>query len=162
TFDSIPQRLGEDYHSIKDDIPLLKSIRSMRRCLSGVDVLMIQPQPVESTQGANRTRRATRTPNPKDVVQKKRKGKQVAGEISSPIDEVSFYTLFKETVRIHEGSVDMKEDEFPQHLATITDETLNKHVNHVGLTEDQLRSHASATATMFGAAGLHGNTEARP
>nr|GEV96794.1 hypothetical protein [Tanacetum cinerariifolium] len=97
TFDSIPQRLGEDYHSIKDDIPLLKSIRSMRRCLSGVDVLMIQPQPVESTQGANRTRRATRTPNPKDVVQKKRKGKQVAGEISSPIDEVSFYTLFKRT-----------------------------------------------------------------
>nr|GEZ55836.1 IAA-amino acid hydrolase ILR1-like 5 [Tanacetum cinerariifolium] len=93
-------------------------------------------------------------------------------DMASIVSEVVFETAVvkvevapldrHETVRIHEGSVDMKEDEFPQHLATITDETLNKHVNHVGLTADQLRSHASATATMFGAAELHGNTEARP
>ncbi|GKE75932.1 hypothetical protein Tco_1542052 [Tanacetum coccineum] len=59
------------------------------------------------------------------------------------------------TVRRYEGSVDMKEDEFPQHLATIADETLNKHVNHVGLIADPLWPPASATAAMFGVAGLH-------
>ncbi|GKD76368.1 hypothetical protein Tco_1338989, partial [Tanacetum coccineum] len=33
----------------------------------GVDVPTIQPQLIESTQGANRTPRATRTPDPEDV-----------------------------------------------------------------------------------------------
>nr|GEV78645.1 hypothetical protein [Tanacetum cinerariifolium]GEV85064.1 hypothetical protein [Tanacetum cinerariifolium] len=61
-FESIPKRLEEDYHSIKDDTLLSKS--------------------VESTQRTNRTPRATRTPNPADVVQKK-KVKQAAGETTS-------------------------------------------------------------------------------
>nr|GEV09729.1 hypothetical protein [Tanacetum cinerariifolium] len=46
--------------------------------------LKIQPQPVKSTQGMNRIPRATRTPNPEDFVQKKRKSKQVVVETSSP------------------------------------------------------------------------------
>ncbi|GJW79580.1 hypothetical protein Tco_0143555 [Tanacetum coccineum] len=75
-FDSIPQRLEEDYHSIKDDIPFMRVV--------GVDVPTIQPQLIESTQGANRTPRATRTPDPEDVGQKKRKSKQVAGKSSLP------------------------------------------------------------------------------
>ncbi|GJX72706.1 retrovirus-related pol polyprotein from transposon TNT 1-94 [Tanacetum coccineum] len=71
-FPSIPQRLEEDYHSIKDDIQL-------------IDVPTIQPQPVESTQGTNSTPSTYRTPTPtaiaSDIVQKKQKRKQ---ETSSP------------------------------------------------------------------------------
>ncbi|GJS12700.1 hypothetical protein Tco_0407172 [Tanacetum coccineum] len=110
-FESIPKILEEDYHLIKDDIPLVSvystgevTVRGMlipndlltdeiqdtqaykdyEEKFKGVDVPTIQPKPVESTQGMNRTPRATRTPNPTDVVQKKRKGTQVAGETSSP------------------------------------------------------------------------------
>nr|GFD61036.1 hypothetical protein [Tanacetum cinerariifolium] len=44
-----------------------------------------QPELVVSTQGTNRTLRATRIPNPTDVVQKKKKkGKHATGETSSP------------------------------------------------------------------------------
>ncbi|GJX89406.1 retrovirus-related pol polyprotein from transposon TNT 1-94 [Tanacetum coccineum] len=75
-FPSIPQRLEEDYHSIKDDIQLV---------FVGIDVPTIQPQPVESTQGTNRTPSTHRTPTPtaiaSDIVQKKQKRKQ---ETSSP------------------------------------------------------------------------------
>ncbi|GJW68717.1 hypothetical protein Tco_0123141 [Tanacetum coccineum] len=54
------------------------------KSMEGVEVPMIQPEPVESTQGTRRTPRATRIPNPDDVFQKK-KGKRTAGETSSPI-----------------------------------------------------------------------------
>ncbi|GKB77461.1 hypothetical protein Tco_0944356 [Tanacetum coccineum] len=51
----------------------------------GVEVPIIQPELVESTQGTHRTPRATRTPNPDNVIQKrKRKGTQAARETSSP------------------------------------------------------------------------------
>ncbi|GJW86569.1 hypothetical protein Tco_0161909 [Tanacetum coccineum] len=82
-----PQRLEEDYHSIKNDIPL--EYKDYAKEFVGVDVPTIQPQPVESTQGTNRTPRAPRTPNPAtaivdDVVSKKKKRKRVARETSSP------------------------------------------------------------------------------
>ncbi|GKB61482.1 hypothetical protein Tco_0917668 [Tanacetum coccineum] len=49
-----------------------------------VDVPTIQPQPVESTQGLNKTPRATRTPTPTaEVVKKKRKSKAIARESST-------------------------------------------------------------------------------
>ncbi|GKA84608.1 hypothetical protein Tco_0806203 [Tanacetum coccineum] len=48
-----------------------------------VVVPTIQPVAVESTQGMNRTTRATRTPNTNDVVHMKRKGEQAAEELSS-------------------------------------------------------------------------------
>ncbi|GJT50496.1 hypothetical protein Tco_0976653 [Tanacetum coccineum] len=116
-FPSIPWRLEEDYHSIKDDIPLVSvyttgnvTVKGMlildefltddiratpeykeyEKVFVGVDVPTIQSQPVESTQGMNRTPSAHRTPTPTaivaivdDVVQKKKR-KQVAGETSSP------------------------------------------------------------------------------
>ncbi|GJY55168.1 hypothetical protein Tco_0446832 [Tanacetum coccineum] len=50
-------RLDENYHSIKDDIPLASVYTT-----GNVDVPTFQPQPVESTQGTNRTPSATRTP----------------------------------------------------------------------------------------------------
>nr|GEW81642.1 hypothetical protein [Tanacetum cinerariifolium] len=70
-YKSIPKRLEEDYHSIKDDTPLVNLYSTGK------------PEPVKSTQRTHRKPRATRTPNPVDVVQKKRKGKQVTGETSS-------------------------------------------------------------------------------
>ncbi|GJZ71124.1 hypothetical protein Tco_0634975 [Tanacetum coccineum] len=107
-FDFIPRRLEEDYHSIKDDVPLVsvyttgnvtikrmlipdefltndiretKEYKDYAKEFVGVDIPTIKPQPVESTQWTNRT------PNPAavvdNIVPKKRKGKQVAGETSS-------------------------------------------------------------------------------
>ncbi|GJT38451.1 hypothetical protein Tco_0938316 [Tanacetum coccineum] len=48
-----------------------------------VVVPVIPPESVESIQGMHRTPKATRTPN-LDIVQKKRKGKYIVGESSSP------------------------------------------------------------------------------
>ncbi|GKC45104.1 hypothetical protein Tco_1062826, partial [Tanacetum coccineum] len=109
-FESIPKRIEEDYHSIKNDT-LLVSVYTTRdvtvRGMLIMDILLtdairdtqtykdyeeeinrvgvptIQLEPVESTQWTNRTSRATKTTNLVDVVQKK-KGKRVAGETSSP------------------------------------------------------------------------------
>ncbi|GJS74150.1 hypothetical protein Tco_0706991, partial [Tanacetum coccineum] len=85
-FPSIPQRLEEDNHSIKDDIPL--EYKEYVKVFVGVDVLTIHPQPVESTQGTIRTSSAHKTPTPtaisSDVFQNKRKRKQIAGETSLP------------------------------------------------------------------------------
>ncbi|GJX22897.1 hypothetical protein Tco_0227342 [Tanacetum coccineum] len=90
-WDFIHCRLEENYHAIKDDIPLVSmyttgnvTIRGMlipcefifddicatmeykeyEKVFIGIDVSMIQAQPVESTQGTNRTPKATRTPTP--------------------------------------------------------------------------------------------------
>ncbi|GJT36583.1 hypothetical protein Tco_0927002 [Tanacetum coccineum] len=90
-------RLEEDYHSIKDDILLVsvyaignvivkgmlilddlptndihetKEYKDYVKEFFGLDVPTIQPQLIESTQGENRTPRATMTPNPKDVQKK--------------------------------------------------------------------------------------------
>ncbi|GKA15112.1 retrovirus-related pol polyprotein from transposon TNT 1-94 [Tanacetum coccineum] len=87
-FPSIAPRLEEDYHSIKDDVPL-GSVYTTRNVMYKeyeekfvrVDVPTIQPQPVKSTQGAHRTPRATRTPTP--IAEKKRKSKEVTGESST-------------------------------------------------------------------------------
>ncbi|GKC51791.1 hypothetical protein Tco_1074536 [Tanacetum coccineum] len=95
-FPFIPQRLEEDYHSIKDDIPLYKEYEKV---FFKVDVPMIQSQLVESTQGTNRTPRAHRTPTPTavvgDVVQKKRH--QVARETSSPMKSIKVTIRKKKT-----------------------------------------------------------------
>ncbi|GJS00988.1 hypothetical protein Tco_0317496 [Tanacetum coccineum] len=111
-YESIPKRLEEDYHSIKDDTTLVnvytigkitvtgmlipynlltdeirdtQAYKDYEEKYGGVEVPMIQQEPVESTQGTHKTPRATRTPNPNDVVKKKkRKRTPAAGETSSP------------------------------------------------------------------------------
>ncbi|GJS72280.1 hypothetical protein Tco_0705121 [Tanacetum coccineum] len=84
-FPSIPPRLEEDYHSIKDDILLYKEYMKM---FVGVDVPAIHPQPVKSTQGTNRTPSAYRTPISTtitgDVVQNKQNRKQTVDETILP------------------------------------------------------------------------------
>ncbi|GJT98484.1 hypothetical protein Tco_1094002 [Tanacetum coccineum] len=110
-FPNIPKRLEEDYHSIKDDVPLVSVYTTGNVLVRGmlipdalltaeiretddfkeyetvfmkVAVLMNQPQPVVSTQGTNRnTPRAPRTPTVSASPQETKKRKQTAGESSS-------------------------------------------------------------------------------
>ncbi|GJY84821.1 hypothetical protein Tco_0498847 [Tanacetum coccineum] len=111
-YPSIPQRLDEDYHSIKDDIPLVSvystgnmlfrgmlildafltdeihatdDYKESETVFVGVEVPMIQPQPVVSTQGTHRTTpRAHRTPTLTAASPQGKKRKQSVGETSSP------------------------------------------------------------------------------
>ncbi|GKE04132.1 hypothetical protein Tco_1396150 [Tanacetum coccineum] len=88
-YESIPKRLEEEYHTIKDDTPLVSVYTTGEVIVRGmqipndlltdairdtqaykdyvekyerVEVPTIQPEPVESTQGMHRKPRATRTP----------------------------------------------------------------------------------------------------
>nr|GEZ61758.1 hypothetical protein [Tanacetum cinerariifolium] len=75
-YESIPKRLDKEYHTIKDDTPLVNmyTTREVMDYVSeyeGVEYPKIQPM-VESTYRTIRIPRATWTPN-SDVVQKKRK-----------------------------------------------------------------------------------------
>ncbi|GJT22017.1 copia protein [Tanacetum coccineum] len=111
-FPNIPKRLEEDYHSIKDDVPLVSVYTTGNVLVRGmlipdafltaeiretddfkeyetvfmkVDVLMNQLQPVVSTQGTHRiTPRAIRSPtvSASPLVTKKRM--QIARESNSP------------------------------------------------------------------------------
>nr|GFB57477.1 hypothetical protein [Tanacetum cinerariifolium] len=69
---------------LTDNIRETQEYKDYVKKFVGVDVLTIQPQPVESIQGTHRTPRVTRTPNPVDDVVQKKKGKRAAGETSSP------------------------------------------------------------------------------
>ncbi|GJX91968.1 hypothetical protein Tco_0345294 [Tanacetum coccineum] len=64
-FSSIAQRLEKDYHYIKDDI--LLEYKEYMKVFVRVDVPMIQPQPVESTQGTIRAPNAYKTPTPTTI-----------------------------------------------------------------------------------------------
>ncbi|GJV32513.1 retrovirus-related pol polyprotein from transposon TNT 1-94 [Tanacetum coccineum] len=107
-FPDIPKRLEEEYHSIKDDVPLVSvyttrnvSVRGMlvldvflnaeirqtnnfkeyEMVFIRVDVLMNQPQPVVSTQGTHRITPSThRSPTVSASPLLTKKRKQIAGE----------------------------------------------------------------------------------
>ncbi|GJR99305.1 hypothetical protein Tco_0315814 [Tanacetum coccineum] len=111
-FPNIPKRIEEDYHSIKDDVPLVSvyttgnvSVRGMlipnafltakiretndfkeyETVFMKVAVLMNQPQLVVSTQETNRnTPRAHRSPTISANPLETKKRKQTTGESSSP------------------------------------------------------------------------------
>ncbi|GJZ61265.1 hypothetical protein Tco_0617402 [Tanacetum coccineum] len=123
-FHSIPQRIEEDYHSIKDDIPLYKEYVKV---FVRADVPTIQSQPVEYTQGTNRTLRSTRTPTPTaEVAQKKRKSKAVAGESSTPRKSLKVIIKQKKpsTTPIPPPSDDRERDEITK--ATLLSLTMHK------------------------------------
>ncbi|GJV81365.1 hypothetical protein Tco_1517235 [Tanacetum coccineum] len=108
---NIPKRLEEDYHSIKDDVPLVSVYTTGNVLVRGmlipyalltakiketddfkeyetvfmmVDVLMNKPQSVVSTQGTNRnTPRAPRTPTVSASPRESKKRKQTAEESKS-------------------------------------------------------------------------------
>nr|GEY87652.1 hypothetical protein [Tanacetum cinerariifolium] len=81
--------LSKDYHSIKDDIPLVSVYTTGNMTVRGMlisDAFITDD--VRAIEEYNKTPSAHRTPTPTaivgDVVQKKQKRKQVAGETSSP------------------------------------------------------------------------------
>ncbi|GKD29453.1 hypothetical protein Tco_1240231 [Tanacetum coccineum] len=149
----VDKRLEENYHSIKDDILVVSvytlgnvtvrgvlilgeflsdDIRATMECKEyekvfvRIDIPTIQPQSVESTQGTNRTPRATRTPTPTaEVVQKKRKSKAVARESSTPRKSLKVTIKQKKpsTTSIPPPSDDRERDEIAE--ATIL--SLTKH-----------------------------------
>ncbi|GJV62774.1 hypothetical protein Tco_1473602 [Tanacetum coccineum] len=111
-FPNIPQRVDEDYHSIKDDTSLVSvytignvlvlrmlilddflteeicatnDFKKYEMMFVGVDVLMNQSQPVVSTQGTHRsTLRDHRTPTVFTTSPQGKKRRQSAKETSSP------------------------------------------------------------------------------
>ncbi|GJS06861.1 hypothetical protein Tco_0363657 [Tanacetum coccineum] len=152
-FDTIPNRLEEDYHSIKDDFLLVSvytignvTVKGMLildefltdnihatpkykeyvKVFVEVDIPTIQPQPFESTQGSNRTPRAIRTPNPAEDIVQKKKRKQVAGETSSPRKsrKVTIKQVKPSTTPIAPPSDDKERDEIAE--ATLLSFALHK------------------------------------
>ncbi|GJV11177.1 hypothetical protein Tco_1352718 [Tanacetum coccineum] len=135
-FSEILQRIEEDYHSIKDDIPLVsvyttgdvrvrgmlildafltEEIRAIddfkeyETVFMNVDVPMNQPQPVVSTQGTHRsTPSAHKTPTLTTSPQGKKR-KQSAGESSSPQKSLKI-TIRQQKVVEREHDDDDSED----------------------------------------------------
>ncbi|GJR78168.1 hypothetical protein Tco_0148953 [Tanacetum coccineum] len=138
-FQSIHPRLEEDYHSIKDDIPLVSiytmgnvTIRGMlipdafltkeirvtndykeyETVFGNVAVPMNQPQPVVSNQGTHRSiPRAHRTPTLTTASAQGKKRKQSAGEISSPQKSLKVAIKQKQVVE-GEKDVELYVDKF--------------------------------------------------
>ncbi|GJX03817.1 hypothetical protein Tco_0189733 [Tanacetum coccineum] len=142
-FTSISSRLEEDYHSIKDDIPLVSvytignvTVRGMlisdafltkeisttndykkyETVFVGLDVPMSQPQLVVFNQGTHRTTtKAHRTPTLTTVSPQGKKRKQSAGETSSPNKSLKVTIKQKpKTTSIPPPSDDRKRDEIAE------------------------------------------------
>ncbi|GKB83754.1 hypothetical protein Tco_0950649 [Tanacetum coccineum] len=125
-FPNIPKRIEEDYHSIKDDIPLVSVYTTGNVLVRGmlipdafltteiretddfkeyetvfmkVVVLMNQPQPVVSTYGTNRnTPRAHRSPTIYANPLEMKKKKQTARESSSPRKSLKITIKQRQTI----------------------------------------------------------------
>ncbi|GKD28915.1 hypothetical protein Tco_1239693 [Tanacetum coccineum] len=102
-FPSIPLRLEEDYHSIKDEISLeiraTNDYKEYETVFVNVVVLMNQPQSVVSTQRTYRsTPRAHRTPTLTTASPQGKKRKKSDGETSSPQKLLKVTTKQKQVV----------------------------------------------------------------
>ncbi|GJU55567.1 hypothetical protein Tco_1229281 [Tanacetum coccineum] len=153
-FPNIPQRIDEDYHSIKDDIPLVSvytnrnvlvrgmsipdefltekihatdDFKEYKTVFVGVDVSMNQPQPVVSTQGTHRsTPRAHKTPIVSTASPQGTKRKQIVGKSSSPrkSHKITIRKKKQSTTLIPPPGDDRERDEVAE--ATILSLTLQK------------------------------------
>ncbi|GKD11274.1 hypothetical protein Tco_1190959 [Tanacetum coccineum] len=153
-FLNIPQRIDEDYHSIKDDIPLVSvyttgnvlvrgmlildefltkeihatnDFKEYETVFVGVDVLRNQPQPVVSTQGTYKsTPRTHMTPIVSTASPQGKKRKQTAGESSSPrkSHKITIKKKKQSTIPIQPLGDDRERDEVDE--ATILSLTLHK------------------------------------
>ncbi|GJY55338.1 hypothetical protein Tco_0454453 [Tanacetum coccineum] len=116
-FPNIPKRLEEDYHSIKDDVPLYETV------FMKVAIPMNQPQPVVSTQGNNKnTLRAPRTPTVSASPLETKKRKRPAGESSSR--KIIIKRKKRSTPSILPPTDDRERDEMAE--ATLLSRTLHK------------------------------------
>ncbi|GJX35681.1 hypothetical protein Tco_0247238 [Tanacetum coccineum] len=110
-FPNIPKRIEKDYHSIKDDVPLVMEtddFKKYKTMLMKVAVSMNQPQPVFSIQGTNRnTPRAHRSPTNSANPLEMKKRKQTVGESSSP--RKSLKITIKQRQRVKKDDDDSKD-----------------------------------------------------
>ncbi|GJS49470.1 hypothetical protein Tco_0599591 [Tanacetum coccineum] len=108
------------------DICATEEYKEYMKVFVEVDVPTIQPQPVESTQGTIRTPSAHRTPTPTtiagDVVQKKRKRKQTAGETSLP--KPSLKIIFQDDDDDFSNRIELGSHK--EHLKTVDDDDENE------------------------------------
>nr|GEV00770.1 hypothetical protein [Tanacetum cinerariifolium] len=147
-YPSIPQRVDDDYHSIKDDIPL--DCKEYETVFVRVDVPMNQPQPIVSTQGTHRTTpRAHKTPTLTTASPQRKKRKQSAGETSSPRKslKVTIRLNKQSTTPIPPSSDDRERDEIAEAtLLKLAKEEIEKMVEG----EEDEESYASEFAdSMF-------------
>ncbi|GJR30826.1 retrovirus-related pol polyprotein from transposon TNT 1-94 [Tanacetum coccineum] len=141
-YQDIPQRVDEDYHSIKDDTPLV-SVYTIRNVLVRgmlildvflteeicatddfkeyetvfvrLDVPINQPQPVVSTQGMHMTTpRAHRTPTVSTASPQRKKRKKTAGELSSPQKSLKITIRQKQMVEGEKDDDDSKDSLEPE------------------------------------------------
>ncbi|GJR12020.1 hypothetical protein Tco_0794672 [Tanacetum coccineum] len=101
----------------------------------GVDVPTIQPQPVESTQGANRTPRATRTPNPTDITIKQQK--PVSTTPPPPNDDQERDDNHEATLLILSLHKTAKIAEKQENMAAIQEKILEEDVEKIVEGEDE-------------------------
>ncbi|GKA58913.1 hypothetical protein Tco_0758226, partial [Tanacetum coccineum] len=109
---------------LTNDICATIEYKEYEKVFGRVDIPTIQPQPVESTQGINRTPSATGTPTPITIEMKKRK--QVAGESSTPRKSLKVTIKQKKssTTPIPPPSDDRERDEIAE--ATLFSLTMHK------------------------------------
>ncbi|GJZ90916.1 hypothetical protein Tco_0662843 [Tanacetum coccineum] len=112
---------------ITDDIHATEEYKEYIKVFVGVDIPMIQPQPVVSTQGTHRTTpSAHRSPTLNVDIASKKKRKQVAGETSSPRKsfKVTIQKKKAKTTPIPPPSDDQERDDIAK--ATLLSLTLHK------------------------------------
>ncbi|GJT26951.1 hypothetical protein Tco_0907226 [Tanacetum coccineum] len=89
---------------LTDAIRDTQTYKDYKKEFESVDVPTNQPGPVEYTQGTNRTPRATMTPNPNDVVQKKKRKEDIEKMVDE--DEESTANEFVDTVLLEKEDSD--------------------------------------------------------
>ncbi|GJZ73021.1 retrovirus-related pol polyprotein from transposon TNT 1-94 [Tanacetum coccineum] len=142
-YPSISLRLEEDYHSIKDDIPLIcanDDYKEYDTVFVNVHVPMNQPQPVISTQGMHRTTlRAHRTPTLTTDSPQGKKRKQNDGEKKR--DEITEATLLSLT--LHKTALAAEEQE---NVAKVQEKLAEEEIEKMVEGEEDEESYASTFA----------------
>ncbi|GJR85090.1 hypothetical protein Tco_0209101 [Tanacetum coccineum] len=152
-FLDIPQRIEEDYHSIKDDIPLeiraTDNFKEYETVFMNVVVLMNQSQLVVTTQGTHRsTPRAYRTPTLTASPWGKKR-KQRVGESSSTLKSLKI-TIRQQKVVEGEKDDDDSENKLepkshkdnPEHVDDDDDKDVEKSSTfNTSCTNDDIHSH---------------------
>ncbi|GJR08068.1 retrovirus-related pol polyprotein from transposon TNT 1-94 [Tanacetum coccineum] len=145
-FPNIPIRLEEDYHSIKDDVPLIKETDDSEEygtVFMKVAVPMNQPQPVVSTQGTNRnTPRAPMMPTVSASPQEMKKRKQTAGESNDrERDAITEATLL--SLNLHKTALLAEAQE---NIAKVQEKLVEEEIDKLVDGDDDDESSASAFA----------------
>ncbi|GKF78465.1 hypothetical protein Tco_0234033 [Tanacetum coccineum] len=127
-FPSIPQRLDENYHSIKDDIPLVNVYSTGNVLFRGMLILnAFLTDEIRATDDYKETTpSAHRSPTLTTASPQKKKRKQVAGETSSPRKslKVTIKQRKQRTTSIPPPGDDRERDEMAE--ATLLSITLHK------------------------------------